>query len=108
MRLHLVHSAMFKPRGLQLVSNPGKALSQGVVHLKGEFFSLFQHRSVVPPLSYVQKPLETQQRRKSHDQWITVHRLNGDQSNQGRQLSMAWNQVRIYRVTLYTADRPPQ
>lgn len=37
--------------------------------------------------------------------WVTVHRLNGDQSNQGRQLSMASNQVRIYRVVLYATER---
>jgi len=42
-----------------------------------------------------------------HDQWITLRRLNGDQSNQGRQLSMAPNQVHIYRVVLYTAERTP-
>jgi hypothetical protein len=37
--------------------------------------------------------------------WITIRRLNGDQSNQGRQLSMEASQVRIYRVTLYTTER---
>jgi hypothetical protein len=37
--------------------------------------------------------------------WVTQRRLNGDQSNQGRQLSMAPNQVRTYRVTLYTIER---
>jgi hypothetical protein len=37
--------------------------------------------------------------------WVTVRRLNGDQSNQGRQLSLAPNQVRIYRVVLYTTER---
>lgn len=37
--------------------------------------------------------------------WVTQRRLIGDQSNQGRQLSMSANQVRIYRVVLYTAER---
>lgn len=37
--------------------------------------------------------------------WVTQRRLNGDQSNQGRQLSLAPNQVRIYRVVLYAAER---
>jgi hypothetical protein len=37
--------------------------------------------------------------------WVTERRLNGDQSNQGRQLSMSPNQVRTYRVILYTAER---
>lgn len=39
--------------------------------------------------------------------WHTVRRLNGDQSNQGRQLSMAPHEVHIYRVKLYVADRRP-
>ena len=33
--------------------------------------------------------------------WITVRRLNGDQSNQGRQLSMDPHRVQIFRVKLY-------
>lgn len=36
---------------------------------------------------------------------ITQRRLIGDQSNQGRQLSMLPNQVKVYRVVLYTAER---
>ena len=40
--------------------------------------------------------------------WITQRRLNGDQSNQGRQLSMAPNQVRTYRVVLYAFERERQ
>ena len=40
--------------------------------------------------------------------WITQRRLNGDQSNQGRQLSMAANQVKTYRVVLYTYERERQ
>jgi len=42
-----------------------------------------------------------------HDKWIALRRLNGDQSNQGRQLSMAPNQVHIYHVVLYTAEKTP-
>lgn len=37
--------------------------------------------------------------------WHTLRRINGDQSNQGRQLSMAPHQVHLYRVILYTIDR---
>ena len=37
--------------------------------------------------------------------WVTQRHLNGDQSNQGRQLSMAANQMLIYRVVLYTTPR---
>lgn len=37
--------------------------------------------------------------------WKVVRRLNGDQSNQGRQLSMDPTQMRIYRVRLYAAER---
>jgi hypothetical protein len=42
---------------------------------------------------------------RSENGWKTIRVLNGDQSNQGRQLSMAPNQVRIYRVVLYAAER---
>ena len=38
--------------------------------------------------------------------WTTLRRLNGDQSNQGRQLSMDPHRTRIYHVKLYVADRP--
>lgn len=34
--------------------------------------------------------------------WVTERRLNGDQSNQGRQLSMAAHEVQLFRVKLYT------
>jgi hypothetical protein len=37
--------------------------------------------------------------------WSTIRRLNGDQSNQGRQLSLAPSQIHVYRVALYTSDR---
>jgi Domain of unknown function (DUF5597) len=37
--------------------------------------------------------------------WTTTRRLNGDQSNQGRQLSMAPHEIRMYRVRLYAMDR---
>jgi len=42
---------------------------------------------------------------RTEGKWTTLRRLNGDQSNQGRQLSMEANQVRIYRVTLYSTAR---
>jgi hypothetical protein len=35
--------------------------------------------------------------------WAVTARLNGDQSNQGRQLSMNPRDVRTYRVRLYSA-----
>ena len=44
---------------------------------------------------------------RSENEWKTIRVLNGDQSNQGRQLSMAPNQVRIYHVILYAAERTP-
>lgn len=37
--------------------------------------------------------------------WKVQARLNGDQSNQGRQLTMDPHEVRIYRVRLYAAGR---
>jgi beta-galactosidase GanA len=37
--------------------------------------------------------------------WNVDRRLNGDQSNQGRQLSMDPTQTRIYRVRVYAAER---
>lgn len=42
---------------------------------------------------------------RSGDQWRTERHLNGDQSNQGRQLSLDPHHVNIYRVTLYAANR---
>jgi hypothetical protein len=44
---------------------------------------------------------------RSEGGWKTMRVLNGDQSNQGRQLSMAPNQVRIYHVVLYAAEKTP-
>ncbi len=38
-------------------------------------------------------------------EWITHRRLNGDQSNQGRELSMSPREVRVYRVALYHYGR---
>ncbi len=38
--------------------------------------------------------------------WIAQRWLNGDQSNQGRQLSMDPHRMRIYHVKLYAVDRP--
>lgn len=37
--------------------------------------------------------------------WVTLRRLNGDQTNQGRQLQMDPHQMRIYRVKLYATER---
>jgi hypothetical protein len=37
--------------------------------------------------------------------WVVQRRLNGDQSNQGRQLSMSAHQVHNYRVVLYSIER---
>jgi hypothetical protein len=37
--------------------------------------------------------------------WVTTARLNGDQSNQGRQLMLAPKQERVYRVRLYSVAR---
>ena len=34
--------------------------------------------------------------------WVTIRQLNGDQSNQGRELSMDAHEFRVYRVKLYT------
>ena len=38
-------------------------------------------------------------------EWAVIARLNGDQSNQGRQLTMDPRKIRIYRVRLYTASQ---
>ena len=40
---------------------------------------------------------------KQKDEWVIDRRLNGDQSNQGRQLQMDAHEVHIYRVKLYSA-----
>ena len=37
-------------------------------------------------------------------EWAVSARLNGDQSNQGRQLTMDPRKIRIYRVRLYSAS----
>ncbi len=37
--------------------------------------------------------------------WKVLEHMNGDQSNQGRQLSMDSHEVKIYRVRLYAAPR---
>ena len=42
---------------------------------------------------------------RANGAWVTLRRLNGDQSNQGRQLQMDPHQMRIYRVKLYAIDR---
>jgi hypothetical protein len=45
---------------------------------------------------------------RSNGNWTTLRRLNGDQTNQGRQLSMAPHQVNVYRVLLFSTDRTPR
>ncbi len=40
----------------------------------------------------------------SGGKWVPVRVLNGDQSNQGRELSMDAHEFRVYRVRLYTYD----
>ena len=42
---------------------------------------------------------------KQNGKWITERRLNGDQSNQGRQLQMDAHEMRVYRVKLYSYPR---
>ena len=42
---------------------------------------------------------------KVESEWKVTARLNGDESNQGRQLTMDPHQVRIYRLRMYTAPR---
>jgi hypothetical protein len=42
---------------------------------------------------------------KRGNSWAVEQRLNGDQTNQGRQLSMDPREMHIYRIVLYTADR---
>lgn len=39
---------------------------------------------------------------KKDGAWVMERRLNGDQSNQGRQLLMDGHEMRVYRVKLYT------
>ncbi|MGA8090635.1 MAG: DUF5597 domain-containing protein [Terracidiphilus sp.] len=41
---------------------------------------------------------------RSANDWVVVRRLNGDQSNQGRQLSMDPHRIGIFRVKLYAVD----
>lgn len=43
--------------------------------------------------------------KKTDSGWKVLARLNGDQSNQGRQLSMDPHAVEIYRIRLYAAAR---
>lgn len=42
---------------------------------------------------------------RSSGHWVTERVLNGDQSDQGRQLLMAPHQMNVYRVTLYAYPR---
>lgn len=45
---------------------------------------------------------------RSNGNWTTLRRLNGDQTNQGRQLLMEPHQIHLYRVVLYATERAPQ
>ena len=42
---------------------------------------------------------------RSNSKWVVSARLNGDQSNQGRQLTMDPREIRTYRVRLYSASQ---
>lgn len=42
---------------------------------------------------------------RASGQWVTERRLNGDQSNQGRELLMDPREIRIYSVRLFTYPR---
>jgi hypothetical protein len=42
---------------------------------------------------------------RSNGDWVTLRLLSGDQTNQGRQLSMAAHQIHLYRVVLYATAR---
>jgi len=42
---------------------------------------------------------------KVNGNWVTDRELTGDQTNQGRQLSMSPHEVHVYRVTLYSYSR---
>jgi beta-galactosidase GanA len=43
--------------------------------------------------------------RRDHDAWVTVRRMNGDQTNQGRKLLMDGTEFHVYRVKLYAIGR---
>jgi hypothetical protein len=45
---------------------------------------------------------------RSNDNWATLRRLNGDETDQGRQLLMPPHHVRLYRVLLYARPQPTQ
>lgn len=45
---------------------------------------------------------------KRDGNWIAQKRLNGDQSNQGRQLLMDAHALRVYRVKLYSYPKPAE
>jgi Domain of unknown function (DUF5597) len=39
---------------------------------------------------------------RTNGKWITERRLNGDQTNQGRQLQLDPHQAHVYRLRLYS------
>jgi hypothetical protein len=46
-----------------------------------------------------------EQLKNVNGEWVTFRRLNGDQTNQGRDLSLSPREVNVYRVVLYTYPR---
>jgi energy-coupling factor transporter transmembrane protein EcfT len=42
---------------------------------------------------------------KAGSEWVVSARLNGDQSNQGRRLTMDAREIRTYRVRLYSVSQ---
>ena len=42
---------------------------------------------------------------KAGSEWVVSARLNGDQSSQGRQLTMDPREIRTYRLRLYSASQ---
>jgi hypothetical protein len=48
---------------------------------------------------------DVEQVSRADGQWIVERRLNGDQTNQGRQVQLDPHRQHIYRVRLYTIAR---
>lgn len=42
---------------------------------------------------------------KRDDKWIVERELNGDQTNQGRELQMSAQEVHVYRLKLYSYSK---
>jgi beta-galactosidase GanA len=82
---------------LIIQSAPGEFYIAGA----GLYVSFFRDPDVDNKLSGI---ASIEQVSRDGDQWVTTQQLNGDQSDQGRQLLMAPRDFHIYRVHLYTAD----